>query len=32
MSEIKWESDFKKALESAEKSRKPVYLDFWFDG
>jgi hypothetical protein len=32
MAEIRWEQDFKAALEAAGKAHKPVYLDFWFDG
>jgi len=32
MAEIKWETDLKGALVLAEKSHKPVFLDFWFDG
>jgi len=32
MAEIKWETDLQAALALAEKSRKPVFLDFWFDG
>jgi hypothetical protein len=32
MGDIKWETDLQAALALAEKSHKPVYLDFWFDG
>jgi hypothetical protein len=32
MAEIKWETDRQAALVLAEKSHKPVFLDFWFDG
>jgi hypothetical protein len=32
MSEIKWEKDFHKALESAGKTNRPLFQDFWFDG
>lgn len=32
MAEIKWETDLQSALALAEKSHKPVFLDFWFDG
>jgi hypothetical protein len=32
MAEIRWEKDFQVALELSQKSHKPVFLDFWFDG
>jgi hypothetical protein len=32
MAAIKWEKDFKAALMSAEKTHKPIFQDFWFDG
>ncbi len=32
MSEIRWEGDFKTAMEKARKEGKPVFHDFWFDG
>lgn len=32
MAEIKWEGDFSSALELAKTAKKPIYLDFWFDG
>jgi hypothetical protein len=32
MAEIKWERDFSVALELAKTAKKPIYLDFWFDG
>ncbi len=32
MAEIKWERDFAAALEKAKKNKKPIFLDFWFDG
>jgi hypothetical protein len=32
MGEIKWERDFKKAIEKAKKAGKPIYHDFWLDG
>jgi hypothetical protein len=32
MTDIKWEKDFHKAVESAGKSHKPIFQDFWFDG
>lgn len=32
MAMIKWEKDFSTAIKLAEKTRKPIFLDFWFDG
>ncbi len=32
MADIKWNLDFGAAIEAAQKSRKPIFLDFWFDG
>ncbi len=32
MAEIKWEREVQAALTLAEKTHKPVYLDFWFEG
>ena len=32
MAEIKWEKDLQSALVLAEKAKKPIYLDFWFEG
>jgi hypothetical protein len=32
MAEIKWETDFKIAVEKAKKAGKPIFHDFWFDG
>jgi len=32
MGEIKWERDFREAVERAKKIGKPIYHDFWFDG
>jgi hypothetical protein len=32
MPEIIWEKSLQSALKSAEKSRKPIFQDFWFDG
>ena len=32
MAEIKWERDFKIAVEKAKEMEKPIFHDFWFDG
>jgi hypothetical protein len=32
MTEIKWERDFKAAVEKTKKAGKPLFQDFWFDG
>jgi hypothetical protein len=32
MAEIKWEREFSAALVRAKTEKKPIYLDFWFDG
>jgi len=32
MAEIKWERDFNAALRTAKEAKRPIYLDFWFEG
>jgi hypothetical protein len=32
MAAIKWEREFSAALERAKAAKKPIYLDFWFEG
>jgi hypothetical protein len=32
MAEIKWGKDLSHALELGKTAKKPIYLDFWFDG
>lgn len=32
MAEIKWETEVRAAMTLAEKSHRPIFLDFWFDG
>jgi hypothetical protein len=32
MAGIRWEKDFSAARERAKAAKKPIYLDFWFDG
>jgi hypothetical protein len=32
MAEIRWEKDFRSAQERAKAAKKPIYLDFWFEG
>lgn len=32
MAAIKWEKDFSAAIKLAEKTHKPIFQDFWFDG
>jgi hypothetical protein len=32
MAGIKWEKDFSAALALAKSAKKPIYLDFWFEG
>ena len=32
MAGIPWETDFDAALASAQRSGKPIFQDFWFDG
>jgi len=32
MAAIQWETDLEAGLAAAQKSRKPVFVDFWFDG
>jgi hypothetical protein len=32
MSAITWEKSLQSALESAGKSGRPIFQDFWFDG
>jgi len=32
MAEIKWEKDFNAALRMAKEAKRPIYLDFWFEG
>jgi hypothetical protein len=32
MAEIRWEKDFSAARERAKAAKKPIYLDFWFEG
>jgi hypothetical protein len=32
MAEIRWEKELSAAQERAKAEKKPIYLDFWFDG
>jgi hypothetical protein len=32
MAEIQWEREFSTALARAKEAKKPIYLDFWFEG
>jgi hypothetical protein len=32
MAEIRWEKELSAAKERAKAEKKPIYLDFWFDG
>jgi hypothetical protein len=32
MAEIKWNRELSAAQELAKAAKKPIYLDFWFDG
>jgi hypothetical protein len=32
MAAIMWEREFSAALERAKAAKKPIYLDFWFEG
>jgi hypothetical protein len=32
MAEIKWERELSAALARAKTAKKPIYLDFWFEG
>jgi hypothetical protein len=32
MAEIKWEKELSAAQERAKAEKKPIFLDFWFDG
>jgi hypothetical protein len=32
MAAIMWEREFSTALERAKEEKKPIYLDFWFEG